>query len=92
MSEDETLPPKKPATKKAAAKPKPEPKEEVDEESNNVKEADDDDDDDEDNADEYVVEKILRHALDNGKTILYQVKWLGYEAADDQTWEPEENL
>lgn len=95
MSEDETLPPKKPATKKAAAKPKPEPNQEADQEPNNVKGADDDDDDDdddEDNADEYVVEKILKHAFDNGKTVLYEVKWLGYEAAEDRTWEPEENL
>ncbi|KAH0291720.1 hypothetical protein M436DRAFT_80981 [Aureobasidium namibiae CBS 147.97] len=92
LSDDETLPPKKPATKRVAAKPKPEPKKEyVDGESHNVKE-DDDDDDDEDDADEYVVEKILNHAWDNGKTCLYEVKWLGYEAAEDRTWEPEDNL
>jgi chromobox protein 1 len=34
----------------------------------------------------------LRHAFDNGKDCLYEVKWLGYENAEDRTWEPEANL
>jgi chromobox protein 1 len=95
MSDEEHLPPKKPATKKAAVRPKPEPKEEADDRENDqVKnEADDDDDDEEDGADdEYVVEKILKHAFDDGKDCLYEVKWLGYENAEDRTWEPEANL
>lgn len=53
---------------------------------------DDDDDEEEDGEDEYVVEKILSHALGEKDVILYEVKWLGYESKDDRTWEPEENL
>ncbi|KAI5211885.1 hypothetical protein E4T38_00900, partial [Aureobasidium subglaciale] len=98
--DDEVLPPKRPAPKKPHSKSKSKAveKEEVDEEMADVKnghvEADNDDDDDEeeDNADEYVVEKIMKHAFDNGKDCLYEVKWLGYENVEDRTWEPEENL
>ena len=93
-ADDEVLPPKKPATNKSAAKSNAKSaKPEVEEED--VKNGDveaEDDDDDEDNADEYVVEKILNHAFDNGKDCLYEVKWLGYEAKEDRTWEPEDNL
>ncbi|ORX99623.1 hypothetical protein BCR34DRAFT_576483 [Clohesyomyces aquaticus] len=45
----------------------------------------------EEEEEEYVVEKILSHAF-NGETCLYEVKWLGYEAKKDRTWEPEDNL
>ncbi|KAI5201336.1 hypothetical protein E4T39_05246 [Aureobasidium subglaciale] len=99
--DDEVLPPKRPAPKKSAAKTSSEPaeEEEVDEEMLDVKNGhvgadnnDEDEDDEEDNADEYVVEKILKHAFDNGKDCLYEVKWLGYENVEDRTWEPEENL
>lgn len=97
LSDEEVLPPKKPATKKAATKSNMKSaKEEIDQDvTNGHVEAEDDDDDDEeeeDNADEYVVEKILNHAFDNGKDCLYEVKWLGYEAVEDVTWEPEDNL
>jgi len=91
LSDEEQLPPKKPATKESAAKPKPEPVNE-DSDHDQVKDEADDDDDDEDNADEYVVEKILKHAFDNGKICLYEVKWMGYENPEDRTWEPEDNL
>jgi hypothetical protein len=90
LSDDEQLPPKKPATKNSAVKPKPELNEHP--EDDQVKDEADDDDDDEDNVDEYVVEKILKHAFDNGKLCLYEVKWMGYENPEDRTWEPEENL
>ncbi|KAG9722213.1 hypothetical protein KCU59_g16766, partial [Aureobasidium melanogenum] len=94
-ADEEVLPPKKPATKKAATKSSTKSaKEEIDQDVKNghVEAEDDDDDDEEDNADEYVVEKILNHAFDNGKDCLYEVKWLGYEAEEDRTWEPEVNL
>jgi hypothetical protein len=26
------------------------------------------------------------------QTLLFEVKWMGYEEAVDRTWEPEENL
>ncbi|KAI7248251.1 hypothetical protein KC343_g1120 [Hortaea werneckii] len=52
-------------------------------------EEDDNEDDDED---EYRVEKIVKHDwLDDG-TLVYQIKWQGYEDAGDMTWEPVENL
>ncbi|KAG9996954.1 hypothetical protein KCU78_g17190, partial [Aureobasidium melanogenum] len=93
-ADEEVLPPKKPATKKPATKSDPKStKEEIDQDvKNGHDEAEDDDDEEEDNADEYVVEKILNHAFDNGKDCLYEVKWLGYEAEEDRTWEPEDNL
>ncbi|KAM3079510.1 hypothetical protein ACMFMG_005931 [Clarireedia jacksonii] len=44
-------------------------------------------------ADEYVVEKIVNHALDEQSGVLiFQVKWEGYEKKSDMTWEPESNL
>lgn len=94
-ADEEVLPPKKPTTKKATTKSSAKSaKVEIDEDVKNGDEAegDDDDEDEEDNADEYVVEKILNHAFDNGKDCLYEVKWLGYEALEDRTWEPEDNL
>ncbi|CAD0115249.1 unnamed protein product, partial [Aureobasidium uvarum] len=90
--DEEVLPPKKPATKKSAAKSKAKPAPEEVEEDVNGHVDPEGDDEDEDNADEYVVEKILKHAFDNGKDCLYEVKWLGYEDPDDRTWEPEDNL
>lgn len=94
-ADEEVLPPKKPTTEKAATKSTAKSaKQEIEEDDvkNGDAEAADDDEDDEDNADEYVVEKILNHAFDNGKDCLYEVKWLGYEAKEDRTWEPEDNL
>ncbi|KAG4427669.1 hypothetical protein IFR05_016846 [Cadophora sp. M221] len=53
----------------------------------------DEDDDEELPEDEYVVEKITNHIVDedNGE-IKYEVKWEGFEKRTDRTWEPEENL
>ncbi|KAI7157442.1 hypothetical protein KC349_g5615 [Hortaea werneckii] len=53
---------------------------------------DDENDEDEDDEDEYRVEKIVKHDwLDDG-TLVYQIKWQGYEDPGDMTWEPVENL
>ncbi|CAG8114955.1 unnamed protein product [Penicillium olsonii] len=55
---------------------------------NQGSDADEDDEDD----DNYVVEKIVRHDwLDDG-TLKFFVKWQGYDAIKDHTWEEEENL
>ncbi|PMD13566.1 hypothetical protein NA56DRAFT_651711 [Hyaloscypha hepaticicola] len=57
------------------------------------KEEDEDDDDDEVGPDEYVVESIRSHLVDEDTGELrFEVKWEGYEKASDRTWEPEENL
>ncbi|KAH0365013.1 hypothetical protein KCU65_g6437, partial [Aureobasidium melanogenum] len=92
--DEEVLPPKKPTTKKAAKSNAKSAKEEidVDEHVKNGHVEAEDDDDEEENTDEYVVEKILNHAFDNGKDCLYEVKWLGYPLKEDRTWEPEDNL
>ncbi|KAF4992438.1 hypothetical protein FGRMN_7183 [Fusarium graminum] len=46
------------------------------------------DDDEEDlEEDEFVVEAIKKHLIDDDA-----IKWEGYEAKSDLTWEPEENL
>ena len=42
--------------------------------------------------DEYRVEEILKHDFSKDGAVLYQIKWLGYNAASDLTWEPIENL
>ncbi|QSZ35874.1 hypothetical protein DSL72_006996 [Monilinia vaccinii-corymbosi] len=42
--------------------------------------------------DEYVVEKILNHAIDEKGVLIFQVKWEGYDKKSELTWEPEENL
>ncbi|KAK4580066.1 hypothetical protein LTR86_000268 [Recurvomyces mirabilis] len=57
-------------------------------------EADDGDDDDEEEGDEdaYQVEKILKHDYAVDGTILYRIKWLGYDDKADLTWEPVDNL
>lgn len=39
---------------------------------------------------EYEVEEILDHKLEDGTT-LYRVHWRGYNS-DDDTWEPRDNL
>ncbi|TID20661.1 hypothetical protein E6O75_ATG05425 [Venturia nashicola] len=52
----------------------------------------DDDDEGEAEPDEYVVEKILKHDFNEDGTLLFEVKWQGYEEISDRTWEPEENL
>lgn len=40
----------------------------------------------------YVVEKILKHDWNEDGTLLFEVKWQGYDEVSDRTWEPEENL
>ena len=57
-----------------------------------VEEEEDDEEDDEEEPDEYRVEKILKHDFNVDGTVLYQIKWLGYEKKSDLTWEPVENL
>ncbi|CAG7941156.1 unnamed protein product [Penicillium salamii] len=58
-------------------------------EDSDKQESDADDDEDDEN---YVVEKIVRHDwLDDG-TLKFFVKWQGYSAIKDHTWEEEENL
>ncbi|KAK3349357.1 hypothetical protein B0T25DRAFT_240300 [Lasiosphaeria hispida] len=51
-----------------------------------------DDDDDELEGEEYVVEKILSHMINDKREPLFEVKWEGYEKKSDRTWEPEDNL
>ncbi|KAF1969991.1 hypothetical protein BU23DRAFT_591305 [Bimuria novae-zelandiae CBS 107.79] len=46
---------------------------------------------DEAEEDEYVVESILGHKKSKG-SILYHVKWQGYDDPADMTWEGEDNL
>lgn len=40
---------------------------------------------------EYEVEKVLDMQIKKNGTVLYQVKWVGYDVSQS-TWEPEENL
>jgi len=42
--------------------------------------------------DEFIVEAIKNHLIDENKEIRFHVKWKGYEKRSDMTWEPEENL
>ncbi|RKF64414.1 Chromo domain-containing protein 2 [Erysiphe neolycopersici] len=63
------------------------------EESLMVEQQNDDKDDDELTEDEYVVEKILNHVVDEETGELrFEIKWEGYDKKSDRTWEPEENL
>ena len=53
------------------------------------------DEDGEGDVADYEVEKILDKKVESkrtGKKILYLVKWLGWEAKEDLTWEPLEHL
>ncbi|KAF2117425.1 hypothetical protein BDV96DRAFT_572083 [Lophiotrema nucula] len=50
-----------------------------------------DDGEEEAEEEEFVVEHILSHNP-QGAEVLYEVKWQGYEAKKDRTWEPESNL
>ncbi|PMD35734.1 hypothetical protein L207DRAFT_516686 [Hyaloscypha variabilis F] len=81
--------------KKGKEKPKPKVVEEVEESLmvESEKEEDEDDDDEPVGPDEYVVESIRSHIVDEDTGELkFEVKWEGYEKASDRTWEPEENL
>ena len=57
-----------------------------------VEEEEDDDEEDDDEPEEYRVEKILKHDFLDDGTVVYQIKWLGYDKKADLTWEPIENL
>jgi len=46
----------------------------------------------EEEEEEYDVETILAHRVDNKGQTFYLVKWLGYNDPADNTWEPEANL
>ncbi|KAG5999098.1 hypothetical protein E4U54_002066 [Claviceps lovelessii] len=55
--------------------------------------SEDEDNDEEDmEEDEFVVEAIKNHMIDEDGTLKFQVKWEGYDSKKDLTWEPEENL
>jgi len=58
-------------------------------------ESDDDneeDDDDDIAEDEYVVEAIMSHVIDEDGVLRFEVKWEGFDKKADRTWEPIENL
>ncbi|KAL4989937.1 hypothetical protein BDW68DRAFT_57049 [Aspergillus falconensis] len=67
------------------------PYDEVEDKKNGVDNTNDADDD-EDEEDVYVVEKILGHSFKRDGTLLFQVKWQGYDDPKDETLEPEANL
>ncbi|KAG6019549.1 hypothetical protein E4U41_003179 [Claviceps citrina] len=55
--------------------------------------SEDEENDEEDmEEDEFIVEAIKNHMIDEDGTLKFQVKWEGYESKKDLTWEPEENL
>ncbi|RDA88099.1 hypothetical protein CP532_5313 [Ophiocordyceps camponoti-leonardi (nom. inval.)] len=62
----------------------------------NVDEDEEDDDEDEDGEDleedEFVVEAIKKHMVDEDGSLKFLVKWEGWEKKADMTWEPEDNL
>lgn len=95
-SEELNVPIREAPEKEGGAKPKKEvdtkAKAVVEEEPLDV-EPEDKDDDEEVAEDEYVVEKILDHFVDDEtQELKFRIKWEGYEKKSDQTWEPEENL
>ncbi|PHH87707.1 hypothetical protein CDD83_8510 [Cordyceps sp. RAO-2017] len=56
----------------------------------------DDDEGDEDEGDldedEFIVEAIKKHMVDEDGSLKFLVKWEGWEKKSDMTWEPEDNL
>ncbi|KAJ6161167.1 hypothetical protein N7470_004563 [Penicillium chermesinum] len=69
--------------------------EQVDSPIRKLEDDDEEEDDDDDDEDVYVVEEIKDHSYQKkGKsTQLYlKVKWKGYDAPEDMTWEPEAGL
>ncbi|OAA60454.1 chromo domain containing protein [Niveomyces insectorum RCEF 264] len=58
----------------------------------NEDEDEDDEDDDEEAEDEYEVQEIIGHMLDENNNPRFRVVWKGYEDPSDHTWEPEDNL
>ncbi|TVY59570.1 Chromatin-associated protein swi6 [Lachnellula suecica] len=96
IKEEETKPQPKARGRVAAIKAEP-IKAEAEPESDNAdaeeEEEEGEDDDDDVGEDEYVVEKITNHLVDEASNELrFEVKWEGYEKKSDRTWEPEENL
>ncbi|KAK3214898.1 hypothetical protein GRF29_19g1584803, partial [Pseudopithomyces chartarum] len=75
-----------PAKKQKQTRKKAEPVEEEE-----VEEEEDEEEQGEGEEDEYVVEEIVGHKNSKG-TILYRVKWQGYDDPSDLTWEGEDNL
>ncbi|UZP37735.1 hypothetical protein NXS19_005551 [Fusarium pseudograminearum] len=43
-------------------------------------------------SEKFVVEAIKKHLIDEDGSLKFQVKWEGYDAKKDLTWEPEDNL
>ncbi|KAJ4259802.1 hypothetical protein NW762_007734 [Fusarium torreyae] len=84
-----TPPPRPSRNKSASAGAASDRFEDVKSEEGSDQEGDEDDDLDED---EFIVEAIKNHLIDDDGTLKFQVKWEGYEAKKDMTWEPEENL
>ncbi|CAK7245239.1 MAG: hypothetical protein STHCBS139747_006812 [Sporothrix thermara] len=52
----------------------------------------DNEDDDDEAEDEYEVQTILSHMLDENEEPRFRVVWKGYDNPSDHTWEPEDNL
>ncbi|KAK5108427.1 hypothetical protein LTR62_008314 [Meristemomyces frigidus] len=45
-----------------------------------------------DDEDAFAVERILSHDYAKDGSVIYEIKWLGYDEDKDLTWEPLENL
>ena len=82
-----------PKPRAAAAKKKraAEESEESMSEGSGSEEEEDDEDDEDDEEDDYVVEEVL-DSKQEGRKVLYLVKWEGFDGDDDNTWEPQKNL
>ncbi|KAL6361705.1 hypothetical protein LRP88_05180 [Fusarium phalaenopsidis] len=79
--------------KSASAGATSDPNDDVDANGENFDEQDEEGEEDEDlEEDEYVVEAIKKHIIDDDGSLKFHVKWEGYDAVADMTWEPEENL
>ncbi|KAL3479935.1 chromo domain-containing protein [Aspergillus californicus] len=66
------------------------PYDEVEDKKNGAEDLSDEEGEDEE--DVYVVEKIVGHSFKSDGTLLFNVKWQGYDDPKDQTVEPEVNL
>lgn len=59
-------------------------------------EGDEGDEDDEEagdlEEDEFIVEAVKKHMIDDDGSLKFLVKWEGWEKKSDMTWEPEDNL
>ncbi|KOS20041.1 Chromo domain-containing protein 2 [Escovopsis weberi] len=64
----------------------------VDDEADLEAENGEDEDEEELEEDEFVVERINTHMIDEDGSLKFQVKWEGWDKKSDLTWEPEENL